>query len=201
MLLKNLKGPSMDLKNTLIFKTKLPGYWTFIFGQLKVSVLISSIFVAYVFIGNTVIPGFDKFQTALVGIVILFAYVNLVSVVLTTKSFAKRDDEFVFQGYFPLEVVNKNASDVFKILEDMGYQPGSSKYPGITMQRLAWPGPEFSNNHLNFRPYLVNIQESNSGIQMRFFDPKHEFEFDGMQVAYNAAQEFKRAIGEVSFLK
>lgn len=178
----------------MIFKWNLPGNRTFMIPQLKVAAFVAAFVMAYILVSNTVIPGLDKFQTALIYMIAVLVFGNLVSIFLTVRLFSNRNDEFIPHGYFPVEVINKSVSEVARILDKMGYQSGSSKYPGITMQRPARPGPDFCENHLEFRPYLVNIQESNSGIQLRFFDEKHKSEFDGQQGACNAAQEFKRAV-------
>jgi hypothetical protein len=180
----------------MIFKWKLQGYMTFLMQQVKVGAFAAAFLVIFFIVTNTSIPGMDKYDSALICAGIIFILGNIISIVVYIREFADRDDPFIFQGYFPLEIINKNVSDIIQLLEKMGYQTAESKYPGKTMKRVVWPGPSFCNNHLNFRPYLVNIQELNSGVKLRFFDPKFEYQFDGRQVAYKASQELLRRLNK-----
>lgn len=179
----------------MIFKTELQGYCKFILLHMKVGAFCAVVLAVLLLTSNTTWEGVGKTQSTLVGAGVIFIFGFFTSLVVAIRDFADRRDPYIFQGYFPLELTDRSIAEVIQLLEKMGYQPGSSKYPGTTMQRVAWPGPEFCQNHLNFRPYVVNIQESPSGVQLRFFDENLEFEFDGKQVAYNAAQEFKRIVG------
>lgn len=177
----------------MIFKFALPEYKSFVTIPFKAGAIGAVVMAPLCYFTDThIVDGSIAYQFAIDALV-YFIVGAVVPWIVMEVQFWKRNDNFIFQGYFSLYFELAEISDIEKTLEKLGYKKIDSENPHLTMKREFWPGKDFTKNSLDFRPYFVDVVPQDNQILLKFVVREWEHQFDGKQIAFKAAEEFRRS--------
>jgi len=114
---------------------------------------------------------------------------------VTVYQFRNRTDPFIFSSHFELECPGLQVVEVRKILERLKYQDIQQIDNRLTATRLQFISNEHFPEANTFAPFQVLIDFSKDTPVARFAHLSRRG-FDGTQVSYRGAMEFKKEIAE-----